>query len=83
MKFKTLALFGVASAADELNFMQGDDSFDNTELLTIGSGACVNWSFTKNKFYDLKEFDTEFRDEGKKLPANLKFGADNFLYKAC
>lgn len=83
MKFTTLAMIGLASAVEEIKFMQEPVLEDETELLTLGSGACINWSFSRNKFYDLKPFDTENRDEAKELPAKLPFPSAQFLYKAC
>lgn len=42
MKFVFLALAGAANASEELFFQQ---ELFNTELLSVGSGVCVNWNF--------------------------------------
>lgn len=82
MKLSSMALVSVASASQELMFMQ-DLSQPNTELLSIGSGACINWSLSQNKFWSLKQFDAENRNEANKLPAVQIFDQYYFYYKAC
>jgi len=79
MRFAILALLGLATA--EESFMQ-DPVMDETELMIIGSGSCVNWNIQKNLFFDLKKFDGGHREKGK--AAVQKFpGGDKFLYKPC
>lgn len=54
MKQIVAILLGYASAS---NFL--DESA--TELIPIGSGACINWK--GSELYDLTKFDREYRDE--------------------
>jgi len=85
MKLTTLALMGMASAAEELMFMKesGNIIDDDTELLSIGSGACINWSFSRNLYFDLKKFDENSRKD--KMPAFEKFDKfkGEFIFKPC
>lgn len=85
MKFKSLALLGLASAAKEIKFMQ--EANDETNLFVLGSGQCLYGSFLKNRYVDLKKFDAEFRNVTKDSsidnPAHISFGDNDFYYKVC
>lgn len=84
MKFtSSLAIIGLASAADELKFMNDQIADDYAELINIGNGVCANWSIEQKRVYDLKGFDADGRDVTNHAPADISFSGSNFVYKAC
>jgi hypothetical protein len=84
MKLLSFTLLGLISAESDKFLQEAFDAEaeeDQTNSVIIGSGACINWSFPRNRYFDLKKFDTEFRKDN--LPANIDFSGNKFYYKAC
>ena len=73
MKPAIIALIGAAKAH---SFLENE-----TNLLAIGSGACVNWA--GDLLYDLSDFDGFGRSKADETAAEIISGTNSFQYKTC
>jgi hypothetical protein len=80
MKYSLLAIAG-AAANDK--FLGLDD--DMTNLIHIGSGACVNWNSAAGKFWDFSNLDKWSNgNENSKAPTKVSRDLDtHFWFSLC
>jgi hypothetical protein len=55
---RAVSLLSLISAHD-YKFLDHQDG--ETNLIQIGTGACINWNYERSRFWDLKELDAAGR----------------------